>query len=330
MTLPEITDPVDLCLPSGRLNPAAVGRTRTPLHRSPLRGWGRSKRWEYWGIMTPEVFVGMTVASLDYAAVPSIYLVVRATGEHRTIGGLEPLGRGTSIPDTLPPFEASARWGGRLGASELRMRSAGSATSIRGTAPGFAIDVTSPDAGDTLGVVVPWSDRLFQYTLKDVARPVSGTILIDGREYAVGEGSWAVLDRGRGRWPYRMTWNWAAGSGIVDGRRIGLQLGGKWTVGTGSTENAVFVDGVQHYIGEELAWQYDLDDEHSPWRIVGEHADVTLTPWHRRLEQTNAVVVASTIHQALGTWSGWMLDSSGARVSVDGLVGWAEQAQNRW
>ena len=330
MPLREITDAVDLCLPGGRLNPAAVGRTRTPLHRSPLRGWGRTKRWEYWGIVTPDWFVGLTVSSLDYAAVPSIYLVNRATGEHRTIGGLVPLARGTRIPDTLPPFEASTRWGSGARAAELRMSSASSATSIRGTAPGFAIDVTSPDAGDALGVVVPWSDRLFQYTLKDVARPVSGTITVDGRDYPVAEGSWAVLDRGRGRWPYRMTWNWAAGSGMVDGRRIGLQLGGKWTDGTGSTENAVFVDGVQHYIDEELTWQYALDDEHSPWRIVGDHVDVTLTPWHRRVERTNAVVVASTIYQALGTWSGWMLDSAGARVSVDGLTGWAEQAQNRW
>lgn len=326
MPLPEITEPVDLCLPDGRLNPAAVGRTRTPLHRSPLRGWGRTKRWEYWGIMTPQWFVGLTISSLDYAAVPSIYLVNRASGEHRTIGGLVPFARGTSLPDTLPPFEASTRWGG----AEVRMHSASDATSIRGTAKDFAIDVTSPEAGDALGVVVPWSDRLFQYTLKDVARPVSGTITVDGHTYPVGEGSWAVLDRGRGRWPYRMTWNWAAGSGIVDERRIGLQLGGKWTDGTGSTENAVFVDGVQHYIDEELVWQYDLDNASAPWRIVGEHADVTLTPWHLRIERTNALVVASTIHQALGTWNGWMLDSSGTRVSVDGLTGWAEQAQNRW
>lgn len=326
MPLREITEPVELCLPDGRLNPAAVGRTRTPLHRTELRGWGRTKRWEYWGIMTPDWFMGLTIASLDYAAVPSIYLVDRASGESRTLGGLVPFARGTTLPDTLPPFEASTRWSG----GELRMHSDSDATSIRGTAKDFAIDVTSPDAGDALGVVVPRSDRLFQYTLKDVARPVSGTLTVDGRAYPVGEGSWAVLDRGRGRWPYRMTWNWAAGSGVVDGRRIGLQLGGTWTDGTGSTENAVFVDGVQHYIDEELTWHYDLDDAAAPWRIVGENADVTLTPWHLRVERTNAIVVASTIHQALGTWSGWMLDSSGTRVSVDGLTGWAEQARNRW
>lgn len=327
MALAEITEPVDLCLGNGRLNPAALGRTRTPLHRTPLRGWGRTKRWEYWGIMTPDLFVGLTISSLDYAAVPSIYLVERQTGRARTIGGLVPLARGTSIPDRLPPFEASTRWGK---GNELRVKAGSNSTTISASAPGLTIQLESPDAGDALGVVVPWNDRLFQYTLKDIARPVSGAITVDGQAHQVGEGSWAVLDRGRGRWPYRMTWNWAAGSGIVDGRRIGLQLGGKWTDGTGSTENALFVDGVQHYIAEELEWQYDLEDEHSPWRIVGEHADVTLTPWHRRVERTNAVIVASTIHQTFGTWSGWMLDSDGNRVSVDGLTGWAEQAKNRW
>lgn len=327
MSLPEITQPVDLCLPNGRLNPAAVGHTRLPLHRSPLQGWGRSKRWEYWGIMTPELFIGLTISSLDYAAVPSIYLFDRRTGEHRAIGGLVPLARGTSIPDSLPPFEASTSWGK---GNELRVDVRQGTTTITGTAAGISVNLESPDAGDCLGVVVPWSERLFQYTLKDVARPVFGTITLDGQTLDVNEGSWAVLDRGRGRWPYSMTWNWAAGSGIVNGHRIGLQLGGKWTDGTGSTENALFVDGVQHYIDEELHWLYDLKDEHSAWRILGENADATLTPWHRRVERTNAVVVSSTIYQALGTWSGWVLDSTGTRVSVDGLTGWSEQAKNRW
>ncbi|WP_347813327.1 hypothetical protein [Actinomadura sp. KC345] len=40
----EITEAVDLCLPSGRLNPDAVGWTRRPLHRADLRGRGRVKR----------------------------------------------------------------------------------------------------------------------------------------------------------------------------------------------------------------------------------------------------------------------------------------------
>ena len=56
---PELNAPVDLCLPDGRLNPAAVGWTRRPLHTANLRGWGRNKRWEYWGIVTADHIVNV-------------------------------------------------------------------------------------------------------------------------------------------------------------------------------------------------------------------------------------------------------------------------------
>jgi hypothetical protein len=36
----ELTEATDLCLANGRLNPAAVGYTRSPRHRTHLRGWG--------------------------------------------------------------------------------------------------------------------------------------------------------------------------------------------------------------------------------------------------------------------------------------------------
>ncbi len=49
----EITSAVPLCTASGRLNPEAVGWSRRPVHTANLRGWGRTKRWEYWGIVTP-------------------------------------------------------------------------------------------------------------------------------------------------------------------------------------------------------------------------------------------------------------------------------------
>lgn len=61
-----------------------------------------------------------------------------------------------------------------------------------------------------------------------------------------------------------MQWNWGAGSGTVDGRTVGLQLGGRWTVGTGSTENAVLLDGRLSRIGSELGWTYSARDWMAP------------------------------------------------------------------
>ncbi len=193
------------------------------------------------------------------------------------------------------------------------------------------VRVERPPGHECLAVVVPWSARRYQYTVKDLALPASGRVVIDGVEVAVpAESSWAVLDHGRGRWPYAVTWNWGAGSGRVEGRVVGLQVGGKWTDGTGSTENALFVDGRAHKISEDLEWQYDRADWRSPWRVRGERLDVTLTPFHERVSRTNLGVLRSEIHQCFGRWTGWVADDAGDRVRVDGLVGWAEEARNRW
>lgn len=80
----EITAPVDLCLPNGRLNPAAVGWSRTQQHNTDrighgFYGWGRNKRWEYWAVTTPTHVLALTVSSLDYAAVHEVWVFDRAT-----------------------------------------------------------------------------------------------------------------------------------------------------------------------------------------------------------------------------------------------------------
>jgi hypothetical protein len=324
--LPEITETVDLCDDRGRLNRAAVGWTRTPLHRPNLRGWGRTKRWEYWGLVTETHVVGLTVSSLDYAGVEAVYVLDRATGHEWVQEATVPLARGVELAPRSGIGRSSVDAGGV--AIELVDEDAG--TRISAEAPGVVVDVFAarPPGHESLGVVVPWSDRLFQYTVKDVARPLTGSLTVAGTAYDAS--GWAVLDHGRGRWPYSLTWNWAAGSGLVDGEVRGLQLGGKWTAGTGSTENALLVGTRLHKLHDEVAWDYDRDDWRRPWRIHGERVDVTFTPFHERVARTNLLVVASETHQCFGHFAGWAADDAGAPVSLDGLVGWAEEARNRW
>src|SRR3546814_1790527 len=105
----ELTEPADLCRPEGRLNPDAVGWSRTPLHTANLRGWGRNKRWEYWGIVTPTHIVGVVVSSLDYAGVHSLYVLDRATRRELSPEVVVPLARGTVLPPTRGVGTAYAR-----------------------------------------------------------------------------------------------------------------------------------------------------------------------------------------------------------------------------
>ena len=330
----EITGEVALCGPDGRLNPAAVGWTRHPLHDtsavgSGWRAWGRTKRWEYWAVTTPTHLVGVTVSSLDYAGVYAVWVHDRRTGETVSQDAIDPLARGATLPARLGAGPARAHRGDLT----IGIEDVAGGTRLRVDGARVRLDVVAqrPPGHEAMGVVVPWSPRLFQYTVKDVARPAVGTVWVDGAEHAVPPGeSWAVLDHGRGRWPYRVRWNWGAGSGVVDGHVIGVQVGGRWTDGTGSTENALVVDGRVHKVGEELAWTYDTDDWLAPWRVHGELADLTFSPFWDHASSTNLGVLAQRADQCFGHWGGWMCDDAGERVRVDGVLGWAEDVLNRW
>lgn len=67
-----------------------------------------------------------------------------------------------------------------------------------------------------------------------------------------------------------------------------------------------------------------------PWRITGAHADLTFHPEHLRVAKTSLGGVSTATHQAFGTFTGWAADAGWERHAADGLVGWAEEADNCW
>ncbi|HJG90458.1 MAG TPA: DUF2804 domain-containing protein, partial [Brachybacterium massiliense] len=230
----EITTPVSLTDPDGELNPDALGFTRTQLHdtsgigarQGGRRRWGRNKRWEYWNVITQRHILAVTVSHVDYIALHAVWLLDRESGEVIQKEAMVPFGIGASLPGSLGSGTAS----GRAPGLQLQIEELGEqGTRLVGSIARLSFDVIAhrPAGHEAMGVVVPWRRSgqgdegiaRFQYTVKDVARPASGVLVIDGIRHEVPEGSWAVLDHGRGRWPYRVHWNWAAGSGTVAGRR---------------------------------------------------------------------------------------------------------------
>lgn len=114
---------------------------------------------------------------------------------------------------------------------------------------------------------------------------------------------------------------------------MGLQLGGKWTDGTGMTENALCVDGRLTKIGEELTWEYDSGNWLAPWRIFtpnSDKIDLTLRPDHDKASRLELGVLSSTVHQCFGQYSGAIVSGEGERIEIDSLFGWAEEARWRW
>ena len=336
----EITVPVDLCDARGRLNPAAVGWSRQPLHRANLqRARGRKKRWDYWCVIADEVVVALTYADVDYLGLASVWVLDPTSGEQHEAGHLSPLGWGFALPDE-PGTGTMHLPSSRL---VLEIVETDAATRLRAAArpkrePAIEVDLTveRPAGHETMSVVIPWSDRRFQYTSKHTARPASGRVRVGAREWVLGpgHGAYGVLDLGRGIWPYTNRWNWGTASGVAaDGTVVGVQMGGKWTVGTGYTENALCIGGRLTKIGEELKWSYSWDDPLQPWHVRtpgSDRVDLRLTPTLDRHDRTDVGVLRMEVHQCFGTWSGLVVGDDGVTRVLEGVRGFAEEARNRW
>lgn len=358
---PEITDPVDLCDRGGhRLAADARGWSRTPLHTANLSGsWGRNKRWDYWAILAGDLVVSAVYADVDYLGLADIWWCELSSGTQGGAAVQRPLARGIHLPDR-PGSEPLIVHSGNLDmaiedAADGSTRISATWVERDGSAGRLDAIVELPARHESLNVVIPWNEKRFQYTSKHQARPARGVLESGGKLWEftndpendpeneqannpekLGEAksqAWGVLDVGRGRWPYRTIWNWAGGAGLSEeGAVIGLQFGGKWTIGTGSTENGVIVNGRLTKIGVELDWAYRWEDPMSPWHVTSPDGsvDAVLTPRFDKHTRVQAAVLATETHQVFGNWSGTIRSDDGTRHAFDGIQGFAEESRSRW
>ena len=327
----EIVGEVDLCLPDGRLNPAAVGWTRKPLHNANLRGWGRNKRFEYWCIATPEIAVALNVSHSDYRVTLATFFLDLATIDAFSQAEIHWLPR--ERVDDMPIRSGAGAVIGRGDRMRIEMLPTETGMILRARTDRLRIELETIESPgrESMGVVVPWDDKRFQYTRKDNCIPVRGVVVADGREYKVdAQTAFATLDHGRGRWPYSIVWNWASGSGRANGREIGLQFGAKWTDGTPSTENCLRIDGRIEKISQELEWIYDRDNWLAPWIIRGDRVDLTFTPVYDRYSNFDLLIVCSKEHQCFGYFDGRVVSEKGETIAIERVFGWAEEVHRRW
>lgn len=336
---PELTTAVDLCTGDGaRLAPAARGWSRHPLHRANLGPHDRNKRWDYWCVMAGDLVVATVYADVEALGLAEVYwhdIGTGATGGHTLVTGP---GEGIALPDvpgaaplTVDRDELSMDVRDDPGATRFAV----AWTEPDGRAARLDLVVERPAGLESLNVVIPWSDEIFNFTSKQWLRPATGTLEVGDDRWTIGgpgEEAWAALDVGRGRWPREIRWNWGGGGGRQGERLVGLQFGAKWTEGTGFTENGFLVDGRLTKLGDELEWRYDWDRPLDPWHVRDPHGrlDAVLSPRFDKHSTAGDDAYGSETHQVFGTWSGHVVADDGERVEFDGIVGFAEEARQRW
>jgi hypothetical protein len=331
----EVIGPIDLCDAQGRLNPAAVGWSRVPVVRANLRGhWPRKKRWNFWNWISPRFVFQVTLADIDYAAFCQVTFIDFDT--KRTLAGMA-LARPGSVP--MPEHVArtvefrggSMRYANVQDDGTIRVQFSGTAKGGEPIDADFVVH--TPPGQESLNVVVPWTAERFQLNSKHNTLPCEGSVRVGGTRYVMEpETCHAVQDFGRGIWPYRSFWNWGVATGVQDGRRIGINVGGKWTTGTGTNENGLLIDGRLHKIMEDLRWDYDPTDWMRPWRVRAEHSrmlDVILEPIVAHRSNVSLGVLGTGGVCCFGRWHG-TLRFDGQELRIRDLVGWAEEFAHRW
>lgn len=332
----EITQRVPLCDQQGRLNPAAMGWSRQPLHDCNLRGrFPRKKKWDYWCVTGDTFLISLTIAHIDYLSLGAVYFLEYSTKRYAEQAAVKVLARAPVMPENVA--------GGihfKQGRLSLDFDCAGETLRLTAQSRAFAgkpldvaLEIARPAAHESLNVVVPWNADTFQFTSKQHCLPTQGAIRWGDETLTFAPGTaFACLDFGRGIWPYRTTWNWAAFSGHSGADTVGINMGAKWTDNTGMNENGILLNGQLHKIFDDIIFEYDGQDFIRPWRMRSEASDTVrleFTPFYDRAGSLNLLAISTQAHQMFGHYSG-ELRVDGRTFPIDGILGWAEEHRARW
>lgn len=342
----ELTIPSPLLRPDGTL--AQVGWARTPLLDCNLEQAGfypgflrglrrfRIKRWDYYGVTTPEGFFSITLAHLGYAGQIFVYTIDFESGEYHEESITVPFGRGVFLPRNSDTGRSYFSNGG----TTIEFKALPDRRDISVVWPDFKgerlaaeFSLRLPPQHESTVIVIPIRGKRFYYNRKVNCMPAQGWLEIGGERLELNPAtSLGNLDWGRGVWTYGSFWVWASASGFrPGGGSVGLNLGFGFGDTSAATENTVILDGRVHKLGQ-VDFAYDNRAFKRPWRMTSPdgRVDLTFTPFVERVARTNLFLIFSEVHQMFGRYSGTVVNDEGETVAIDGLTGWAEEHRARW
>ena len=342
----EITEATPLLDAQGNLT--QVGWARQPLldcnleatrfYHLPLRPlqWFRIKRWDYYGLTTSTHFYAFTLADLGYAGQVFAYVVDFEAGTYHEETLTLPLARGITLPRNSTA--GISAYEGRQAKMVFHAEPEGRRLSVAWPEfgdEGLAAEIFFhlPPEHESLVITIPIAGKRFYYNRKVNCLPAEGWVEAQGqRMKLVPDCHLGNLDWGRGVWPYRSFWVWASASGFLPDRRpVGLNLGFGFGDTSAATENAVFLDGRIHKLGQ-VDFHYDDRDFMQPWRMTSPDGRLNLqfTPFLDRVATTNLLLITSEVHQLFGHYSGTVRTDDGGMVGIQDLLGFAEEHHARW
>ena len=327
---------------AGSLSMAGYSNEMVRLYRkrdvkaSPLR----LKEWDYYYIGDAKKGIALTIADNGYMALCSVTLLDFEAKTHEDKMLIKPFSLGKlHLPETslkgISIFKQGKNYL-RFEAHEDGKRTIKGHLTKFGKGKGMLeIDIALMEKtdGKSLVIATPFEKEAhFYYNQKINLLAATGGYRLDGEETSL-EGTYGVLDWGRGVWTYKNTWYWSSLSAMADGHLFGWNLGYGFGDTSKASENILYIDSEIHKLGEVV---FDIpkdekgkDDFLSGWRIEGSGLKATFKPVLNRHSDTNLLLLRSNQNQVFGLFSG-SFDADGTHFEFRDVPGFAEKVYNRW
>lgn len=338
----EVTAAGELLGSDGRLR--EPGWSRRALQRfdaARVREPDRLRRWDFYTLVGDGVAVNLTLTDLGFVQAATVSAIDLASSEkHESIALV--LGDGDR-------FTLSADVEGDGGAALLPMGAAAPAMSFStvGEVTQVAIEIARPQVGEPargaftirrraareyLSLATPFAEDpgWFFYEQKIPGLDAEGTLTIGARTWTLA-GATATMDWGRGAWPSRATWRWAAAAGVVDGVPLALNLGEGFGDDRAGTENVVVYGDRAHKLAR-VAWAHDAADPLGDWRFEAPdgRARLVLRPTAKESGGLELGDLYSRLQKGYGRLSGALVLDDGRAVTVTDLPAFAEEMSLSW
>ncbi|MDE6550632.1 MAG: DUF2804 domain-containing protein [Clostridia bacterium] len=302
----------------------------------------RIKEWDYYYVTDGKVFFCVTVADIGYISMASVSIVDCERRVFKTASaiGLLPLGK-LKLPSTYERGDASIKVGKR----NIRIVNDGESRRIICDYPAFHdgktlkadITLTKP-LKENMVIATPFDKRgRFYYNAKLNCMSAQGSFTYGDNTYSFSpDTSVAGLDWGRGVWTYSNTWYWSSLSCIIDGERVGFNLGYGFGNTSAASENMLFVGDKAHKLGRvDFGISGDAEgkpDFLSPWHFTDDEGrlDLIFKPDVDRRDRVSLGIITTDQHQVFGRFYGTAVCDDGSTITFDGQRGFAEKVFNAW
>jgi hypothetical protein len=311
--------------------------------RQAKTGFMRLKEWDYYLVSSKKYAAAFTISDMSYIGLISVSLLDFEAKRDFTKTMLKLLPRGKmGLPETSETGDVHVSGKDyKLDylISEGQRRIACEIDSFLDEKP-FSCDISLEDLKtDSICIASAWKEKptCFYLNQKVNCMRAKGSARLGGEEFIFNpDVDFGTLDWGRGVWTYDNTWYWGTGSGLIDGKPFGFNLGYGFSDRSCASENMLFynrksskLDEVSFYIPVSSAGELDYMGR---WTIKSSDGrfEAVLKPIMDRKAYIGAGPILSDQHQVFGLMDGECALDGGEKLAIQDFLCAIEHVRNKY